>query len=58
MVVFPCRALYLAYLQGGGSDPNIISQLYELQVEATTLETTGAKPEYKDRKKSKLKYSA
>ncbi|KAJ6659442.1 hypothetical protein lerEdw1_018676 [Lerista edwardsae] len=45
------QALYLAYLQGGGSDHNIISQMYELQVEATALETAGARPEYKGRKK-------
>lgn len=45
------QALYLAYLQGGGSDQSIINQMYELQIEATTLEAAGAKPEYKGRKK-------
>lgn len=45
------QALYLAYLQGGGSDQSIINQMYELQMEATTLEAAGAKPEYKGRKK-------
>ncbi|CAI5777313.1 Hypothetical predicted protein [Podarcis lilfordi] len=45
------QALYLAYLQGGGSDHNILRQMYELQVEATALEKVGARPEHKGRKK-------
>ncbi|XP_053100271.1 coiled-coil domain-containing protein 17 isoform X3 [Hemicordylus capensis] len=45
------QALYLAYLQNGGSDHNIINQMYELQMETTALEKAGARPEHKGRKK-------
>lgn len=44
----------MTYLQSGGSDHNILSQLYELQVEATALEKAGMRSERKGRKKSKL----
>ncbi|XP_061488740.1 coiled-coil domain-containing protein 17 [Rhineura floridana] len=45
------QALYQAYLQSGGSDHNILRQMYELQVEAIALEKGGARPEHKGRKK-------
>ncbi|KAJ7332818.1 hypothetical protein JRQ81_014998 [Phrynocephalus forsythii] len=45
------QAVYLAYVQSGGSDPNILRQMYELQVEAVALEKTKGRPEHKPRKK-------
>nr|XP_033771786.1 coiled-coil domain-containing protein 17 isoform X2 [Geotrypetes seraphini] len=45
------RALYLSYLQNGGSDPNVLAQLYDLQMEVTVFERTGKKPEHKETKK-------
>nr|XP_056701524.1 coiled-coil domain-containing protein 17 [Euleptes europaea] len=45
------QALYLAYVQSGNNDHNILNQMYELQVEAIALEKAGAKPEHKGRKK-------
>ncbi|XP_074859343.1 coiled-coil domain-containing protein 17 [Carettochelys insculpta] len=41
------RALHLAYLQGGGSDPAVLAQMYDLQVEATVLEGAGRRQEWK-----------
>uniref|UniRef100_A0A8C3FD88 Coiled-coil domain containing 17 n=1 Tax=Chrysemys picta bellii TaxID=8478 RepID=A0A8C3FD88_CHRPI len=38
------EALHLAYLQGGGSDPAVLAQMYDLQVEATALERACASP--------------
>uniref|UniRef100_A0A8C4YSV9 Coiled-coil domain containing 17 n=1 Tax=Gopherus evgoodei TaxID=1825980 RepID=A0A8C4YSV9_9SAUR len=52
-VLVPLRALHLAYLQGGGSDPAVLAQMYDLQVEATALETAAGRQEHKERKKSK-----
>uniref|UniRef100_A0A674I0V6 Coiled-coil domain containing 17 n=1 Tax=Terrapene triunguis TaxID=2587831 RepID=A0A674I0V6_9SAUR len=43
-VLLPLRALHLAYLQGGGSDPAVLAQMYDLQVEATVLERACASP--------------
>ncbi|XP_042318892.1 coiled-coil domain-containing protein 17-like [Sceloporus undulatus] len=45
------QSVYLAYVQSGGSDHNILRQMYELQVEAVGLEKTEARPEHKGRKK-------
>ncbi|XP_043377543.1 coiled-coil domain-containing protein 17 isoform X3 [Chelonia mydas] len=45
------RALHLAYLQGGGSNPAVLAQMYDLQVEATALEGAAGKQEHKERKK-------
>ncbi|XP_065409802.1 coiled-coil domain-containing protein 17 isoform X1 [Chrysemys picta bellii] len=45
------RALHLAYLQGGGSDPAVLAQMYDLQVEATALERAAGRQEHKERKK-------
>ncbi|KAM6457018.1 coiled-coil domain-containing protein 17 [Liasis olivaceus] len=45
------QMLYLTYLQSGGSDHNILHQMYELQLEATALEKNGTKPEQRGRKK-------
>ncbi|XP_077190107.1 coiled-coil domain-containing protein 17 isoform X2 [Paroedura picta] len=45
------QALYLAYVQSGNNDHNILNQMYELQVEAIALEKAGARPEHKGRKK-------
>uniref|UniRef100_A0ABM5G7L3 Coiled-coil domain-containing protein 17 isoform X1 n=2 Tax=Pogona vitticeps TaxID=103695 RepID=A0ABM5G7L3_9SAUR len=45
------QAVYLAYVQSGGSDHNILRQMYELQVEAVALEKTKGRPEHKARKK-------
>ncbi|XP_039342405.1 coiled-coil domain-containing protein 17 [Mauremys reevesii] len=44
------RALHLAYLQGGGSDPAVLAQMYDLQVEATALERAAGRQEHKERK--------
>uniref|UniRef100_A0A452I2P2 Coiled-coil domain containing 17 n=1 Tax=Gopherus agassizii TaxID=38772 RepID=A0A452I2P2_9SAUR len=52
-VLVPLRALHLAYLQGGGSDPAVLAQMYDLQVEATALERAAGRQEHKERKKSK-----
>lgn len=54
----PCRALYLAYVQSGNNDHNILNQMYELQVEAIALEKAGARPEHSDRKKSEFYFPA
>uniref|UniRef100_A0A8C3FD79 Coiled-coil domain-containing protein 17 n=1 Tax=Chrysemys picta bellii TaxID=8478 RepID=A0A8C3FD79_CHRPI len=51
--LLPLRALHLAYLQGGGSDPAVLAQMYDLQVEATALERAAGRQEHKERKKSK-----
>ncbi|CAM4617674.1 unnamed protein product [Caretta caretta] len=45
------RALHLAYLQGGGSNPAVLAQMYDLQVEATALERAAGRQEHKERKK-------
>ncbi|XP_048352163.1 coiled-coil domain-containing protein 17 [Sphaerodactylus townsendi] len=45
------QALYLAYMQSGNNDHNILRQMYELQVEAVALEKAGSRPELKGRKK-------
>ncbi|XP_030063890.1 LOW QUALITY PROTEIN: coiled-coil domain-containing protein 17 [Microcaecilia unicolor] len=45
------RALYLSYLQNGGSDPSVLAQLYDMQMEVTMFERTGKKPERKESKK-------
>ncbi|XP_025030634.1 coiled-coil domain-containing protein 17 [Python bivittatus] len=45
------QMLYLTYLQSGGSDHNILHQMYELQLEATALEKNVTKPEQRGRKK-------
>ncbi|XP_067423919.1 coiled-coil domain-containing protein 17 [Emydura macquarii macquarii] len=45
------RALHLAYLQGGGSDPAVLAQMYDLQVEATALERAAGRQERRERKK-------
>ncbi|KYO48009.1 coiled-coil domain-containing protein 17 isoform D [Alligator mississippiensis] len=45
------RALHLAYLQGGGSDPAVLAQLYDLQGEAMVLEAAAGKPERREKKK-------
>ncbi|XP_063153879.1 coiled-coil domain-containing protein 17 [Candoia aspera] len=45
------QMLYQTYLQSGGSDHNILRQMYELQLEATALEKNGTKPEQRGRKK-------
>ncbi|XP_043376337.1 coiled-coil domain-containing protein 17 isoform X2 [Dermochelys coriacea] len=45
------RTLQLAYLQGGGSNPAVLAQMYDLQVEATALERAAGRQEHKERKK-------
>ncbi|TFK01730.1 secreted tolloid-like protein [Platysternon megacephalum] len=45
------RALHLAYLQGGGSAPAVLAQMYDLQVEATALERAAGRQEHKERQK-------
>ncbi|XP_060629358.2 coiled-coil domain-containing protein 17 [Anolis sagrei] len=45
------QSVYLAYVQSGGSDVNVLRQMYELQVEAIALEKAEARPEHKSRRK-------
>ncbi|XP_066548399.1 coiled-coil domain-containing protein 17 [Amia ocellicauda] len=47
------RALRLAYMQAGGSDPVILAQMHDLQAEAHTLERTGPRAEHRGKKKKK-----
>lgn len=45
------RALRLAYLQSGGTEPVILAQMHDLQVEAHTLERPREKPEPRNKKR-------
>ncbi|MGH0122547.1 UNVERIFIED_CONTAM: hypothetical protein FKN15_038097 [Acipenser sinensis] len=45
------RALRLAYLQSGGTEPVILAQMHDLQVEAHTLERPPQKPEPRNKKR-------
>uniref|UniRef100_A0A8C8SMB3 Coiled-coil domain containing 17 n=1 Tax=Pelusios castaneus TaxID=367368 RepID=A0A8C8SMB3_9SAUR len=43
--LLPLRALHVAYLRGGGSDPAVLAQMYDLQLEATALERAARSPD-------------
>ncbi|XP_069498487.1 uncharacterized protein [Ambystoma mexicanum] len=46
-------SLQMAYLQSGGSDPAVLLQIRDLQMEAMMLEQRGPKPERKEKKKKR-----
>ncbi|XP_036425551.1 coiled-coil domain-containing protein 17 [Colossoma macropomum] len=45
------RSLRLVYMQSGGSDPEVLAQMHDLQAEAYTLEQAKARDEHKMRKR-------
>ncbi|XP_017335638.1 coiled-coil domain-containing protein 17 [Ictalurus punctatus] len=51
------RSLHLAYIQSGGSDPEVLAHLHDLQSEAHTLEQSRPAAEHRRRKKRRLKSS-
>ncbi|XP_069089333.1 coiled-coil domain-containing protein 17 [Pleurodeles waltl] len=46
-------SLHMAYVQNGGSDPAVLAQMRDLQMEAMMFEQMGPKPERKDKKKKR-----
>ncbi|KAK3556638.1 hypothetical protein QTP70_010828 [Hemibagrus guttatus] len=51
------RSLHLAYIQSGGSDPEVLSHLHDLQAEAHTLEQSRPAAELRTRKNRRMKSS-
>ncbi|KAM9482376.1 coiled-coil domain-containing protein 17 [Clarias gariepinus] len=51
------RCLHQAYIQSGGSDPEVLANLHDLQAEALTLEQGRAADEHRTRKKRRMKSS-
>ncbi|XP_026789426.3 coiled-coil domain-containing protein 17 [Pangasianodon hypophthalmus] len=51
------RALHLAYIQSGGSDPEVLAHLHDLQAEAHSLEQSRPAAEHRTRKKRRMKSS-
>lgn len=47
------RALRLAYMQSGGSDPEVLAHMHDLQAEALTLEQTKPKADIRTKERSK-----
>lgn len=51
-ICFWNRALRLAYMQSGGSDPEVLAHMHDLQAEALTLEQAKHKAEGKTKERS------
>ncbi|XP_060723526.1 coiled-coil domain-containing protein 17 [Tachysurus vachellii] len=51
------RSLHLAYIQSGGSDPEVLAHLHDLQAESHALEQSRPAAEHRTRKNRRMKFS-